>query len=286
MGARMSSMARTLAGAALAIALLASLLILTAAHAALISADAETGDLSQTKGIGAYGCCAYSVTVAANPTRTGKYAYKLDARVAGANHRAEIQVGGSVMGERWYGWSIFIPADWQNTAQFHLLTQWHVGSAMQPLQLVNNDAKIMWQHYEGFPDTAKMSVLWTGDFNAMRGKWTDWVVHANWQADSSGYIQAWMNGKQVVDWHGVSVTPGGGSPYWKCGFNYSAAESRVMYCDELRMGDASSSYADVALPSLCPACPPPPVCPPPPAPVPLVDCVTAGAVATCTARVQ
>src|SRR5512143_2386175 len=139
-------------------------------NGALVTADAESGDLSQTKSVGAYGCCSYSVTVAASPTRAGKYAYKLDARagdprIAGANHRAEVQAGGSVMGEYWYGWSTYIPADWQNTSQFHLLTQWHVGSAMQPLQLVNNGDKIMWQHYEGFGDTAKMSVLWSGDFN-------------------------------------------------------------------------------------------------------------------------
>lgn len=285
-------MKRIPTASAVVIALPSMLLILSAAHAALTIADAETGDLSQTKGIGAYGCCAYSVGIALSPTRTGKYAYRLDARagdprVAGANHRASVQVGGSVMGEYWYGWSTYIPADWQNTSQFHVLTHWHVGSAMQPLQLVNNGDKIMWQHWYGFgtvggsgTTNATLTTLWTGDFNAMKGKWTDWVVHANWQTDSSGYIQAWQNGTKVVDWHGVSVTPGGGSPYWNCGFNFQAAESRVMYCDELRMGDASSSYAEVA---------PPPLgldCPEAPAPVLINECITAGAVATCKARIQ
>ena len=226
--------------------------------ALVTTADAESGDLSQTKGAEAYGCCSYSVTIATSPTRAGKYAYKLDARasdprVAGANHRAEVQAGGSVMGEYWYGWSIYIPADWQNTSEFHLLTQWHVGSAMQPLQLVNNGDKIMWQHWYGFGTkggsgitNATSTTLWTGDFSAMKGKWTDWVVHANWQTNSSGYFQIWMNGTKVVDWHGTSVTPNGGSPYWKAGFNFQASESRVMYADEMRMGDASSSYDAVA----------------------------------------
>jgi hypothetical protein len=210
-----------------------------------------------------------SIVAQGGVSRAGGYAAKLscdvsDGRIAGANHRAKFQVGDAVTApaERWYGWAIYIPADWQDTNAFHILTDWHVNSVMQPLQLNANTNFIQWEHYD---QNQSQHVLWKAyDFDTMKGKWTDWIVHAYWSTDTSGnastngFFQIWRKigsaaWVQILNWHpgqgDATVIPGGGYPYWDIGLNYTNSESRIIYADEAKMGDAHSSFAEVAPPS-------------------------------------
>jgi Polysaccharide lyase len=224
------------------------------AHAALTgTVDFETGDLSQVRST--QGCCSYSLTITSDPVRLGSYAVKMDTRVgdppvAGGNHRAEVLVGDSVMGEHWYGWSLYFPADWNenlpySTGHWVNITQWH-GNVGVPLQLVASGNGIGFSHNQQLTDSGLFPGTNIGTVDSMIGKWTDFVVHANWQTDSSGYFEIWMNGTKVVDWHGVTAPNNGGlNPYWKAGLYYGTNENRTIYVDEMRMGDSSSSFDEV-----------------------------------------
>jgi Polysaccharide lyase len=233
--------------------LLASILFSASAQGALTNiADFETGDLSQVRST--QGCCSYSITVVSNPVRIGSYAVKMDTRVgdppvAGGNHRAEVLVGNAGMGEYWYGWSVYIPSDWDenlpnSTGHWVNITQWHNATGV-PLYLNLRGNEVSFVHNSQLTGADLFPGKIIGSVDSMLGKWTDFVAHINWSTSTNGYFKIWMNGVQVVNWTGVTVPTGSGNPYWKAGFNYASDESRVMYVDEMRMGDSGSSFDEV-----------------------------------------
>lgn len=99
--------------------------------------------------------------------------------------------------------------------------------------------------------------LWSG---AIEGAWVDIVMHVKWSGatsknDTDGFITVWVNGTIVTQVTGQNymgeLVDG---PYIKFGL-YAAGwktekdlgvDSRTLYHDELRVGDANSSYEEVS----------------------------------------
>ena len=92
-----------------------------------------------------------------------------------------------------------------------------------------------------------------------RGQWNDFVFHVNWSSNSDGFLKTWVNGKKELDVSGKNYhSEHRKYPYFKFGL-YQAnwkltgwskdvtygVNERTLYFDELRIGDASSSYAEV-----------------------------------------
>jgi hypothetical protein len=89
-----------------------------------------------------------------------------------------------------------------------------------------------------------------------KGVWYDCVYHIKWSANSDGVFQAWVNGKQVMDYSGPTLYAGQ-SAYLKLanyhsplGVPVSVVHSRIV---------RGATQADVALPLVVP----PPVAQPP-----------------------
>jgi hypothetical protein len=211
--------------------------------------DFETGDLSQSSRT--QKCCDYSVTVVQSPVRAGAYAMKsyinsTDPTVA-THRRAEVGFLPLVSGEYWYGWSNYLPADFAPSSLWHVLTQLHSGLNMSPLQEEIYSNAILFKHFVDGNSASPYVTLWQDNTpSKYYGKWTDYVVHVNWTNDSNvGYFQIWINGVKVTDWHG-STLGGATGAYWKAGLVEDAADTLTAYYDEMRYGDASSSYAEVA----------------------------------------
>jgi hypothetical protein len=89
---------------------------------------------------------------------------------------------------------------------------------------------------------------------ATRGVWTNFVVHAKWSTGSNGLLQVWMNGKLLVGKTGPNtfnnivqetVKWGVYQPWW-IGHAPAAGEQIVVLHDNIKVGDANSSYAEVA----------------------------------------
>ena len=94
-----------------------------------------------------------------------------------------------------------------------------------------------------------------------RGQWNDFVMHIKWSPNSDGVLQTWVNGKLELDSKGPNYYnehPASAYPYFKMGLYQSqygkgdwskaikwGVLERTLYHDELRIGDASSSYAEV-----------------------------------------
>jgi hypothetical protein len=87
------------------------------------------------------------------------------------------------------------------------------------------------------------------------GQWTDWVIHAVWSYQSNGVLQVWKDGALVVNVTGPNQYNDAQQEMMKFGiykswWNVEAPPSRdvlIVYHDRIRVGDANSSYNEIAL---------------------------------------
>lgn len=176
--------------------------------------------------------------------------------------------------EYWLGISVFIPADWNmdyvNGYSEGLVWQFHDVGYLDPtwrktLPLVLKHSQAGWV----ITNTATLNGQDRGNHTSFRkvvpyklGQWNDFVVNAKFSGatspdDEDGFLKVWVNGEQVLDRVGQNYfgeqTEG---PYFKFGmYNWGwrkeyvdqwvGANERVIWHDELRLGDAQSSYAEV-----------------------------------------
>ncbi len=156
--------------------------------------------------------------------------------------------------ERWYGFSIYLPASWVPDRSAEIVTQWHqhwdLGGS-PPLALVTRGGN--WeisQHWEGH---GRQSVA--GRYETDR--WTDWVFHVRWSTGADGLVQVWKDGRPVAGFEnriGRNTYDSSYGNYMKIGIykwdwsqkKPSDTSRRVMYHDELRVADGSGDYATVA----------------------------------------
>ena len=45
-------------------------------------------------------------------------------------------------------------------------------------------------------------VLYTEPEPLEKGVWHDWILHVRWSYDSDGFVEAWLDGEQVIDYAG------------------------------------------------------------------------------------
>jgi hypothetical protein len=197
--------------------------------------------------------------------------------VPNVNHdfRSEVARGYVAMGsENWYGFSIYVPMDWQPDSQSNILAQWHAatgpdghevgdGSAYPPISIDLQDdtwrVKINWNTIgagskgPGFGQ----KVFEIGKLK--KGVWIDFVAHAIWSGDATkGKFELWLDGQKVVDYAGGTeyVAQKNGTyfkigiyhPLWKPHYPTKQAEDTgitrpvVVFDDEVRTAGASGSF--------------------------------------------
>lgn len=85
-------------------------------------------------------------------------------------------------------------------------------------------------------------------FSATTDRWQDFVVHVKFASDRKGFIRMWRNGRQVINENVALIPPDKAAMGdWKAGVyvgNPGNGERRL-YIDELRVGNALSSYEEV-----------------------------------------
>lgn len=118
---------------------------------------------------------------------------------------------------------------------------------MQPLQLQLVNDRWCWVNWIGKKPNAKYNVLWCEIFSDKKGRWVDWVVNVRWTSEKNGFFRIWRDGKKIVDVVQPTTYPGY-PPYWKVGLVYPWKDkiTRSIYVDELRLGDSTASYLEVA----------------------------------------
>lgn len=164
--------------------------------------NAETGDLGQW-------CIANQavpgrITVVTSPVTQGQYAYRFqlnDGDTIFGTERVTLsqQCAGRYEQngeEKYYGWSVYLPADYPANTNWSLVVQWkgiHTGSPPISLNL-RNDRWML-----NYRPTVNSSELHKWDAPATKGRWENFVLHVKWSADPSiGFIEFWHNGQLVV----------------------------------------------------------------------------------------
>jgi hypothetical protein len=154
--------------------------------------------------------------------------------------------------ERWYAWSMRVPADFPEApaangrrtwpqitlAQFQQekgsLDDWHPSFMFAKM----NGGPLLVRRFQTWHKAAAWSwpLLDDGEF---RDEWHDILVHARWSVDD-GFFRVWVNGKQRVGYDGPTRIEGAGAVYHKYGI-YRVADSAnlpaVAYFSQLRMGE-------------------------------------------------
>src|SRR3990172_1067086 len=95
----------------------------------------------------------------------------------------------------------------------------------------------VWKHYQSPP--------------FKKGAWNDVVVHVRFNYDKPGITEVWLNGAKFVN-STPKVNPHANAhndplaPAFKLGFYASSTKAHTVYYDDIRVGDADSSYDEVA----------------------------------------
>lgn len=215
-------------------------------------------------------CCADSLTDAKAPDGTSAIKYLLrptDARIS-SSIRAEAELPSGAdspeTGERWYGLSYWFDT-YEKDPNPESILQFHDNDGTTPpLSIhVNNGRLLLMQ-----------SFLKTGnkptDIGVQElGKWVNIVLHVKWTTANTGLIEVWKDGVKVINITSAITNSKSGS-YGKYGINkwswdigslWSTIKTpRIFYITNVKIGNETSSYNEVA-PGAVVIVPPPP--PPP-----------------------
>lgn len=213
-------------------------------------------------------CCDLSLQRSDSIARSGKYSLRVslnshDPNVAGGK-RSEFSMGAerSTNFERWYGFSIFLPNDYQLDDQSEIVAQWHdaapaflIRSPPIALHLFHGQWRIaMFWGAKKFTDkaTANKKLLDLGAFE--KNKWTDFVFHIKFSYNDDGVLEIWKDGVQVMNYKGPNCYNDDNGPYFKVGiYKYPwngnknlPSENKVLYFDDIAIGNETAKYDDVA----------------------------------------
>jgi hypothetical protein len=204
-------------------------------------------------------CCTDSAQLSTTVVRAGGYASRFELRDTdadvSASKRAELSsaVVDPDNSERWYGFSIYLPADtWAPDPSAEVLAQWHQDSpdGSPPLSIDTHAG-----NWEVAVFGNAVPLVGPSQAYATNG-WTDWVVHVTWSANTQGLIEIWRGADLVYrqtgkatkadDHKGVYAKFGVYKWGWKGVGPTPVTHRRVVLHDELRIGDQSASRAAVA----------------------------------------
>ena len=218
--------------------------------------DFETGDFSQAHGT--EGGDVSIVKAGEAPVREGKYAAKISLKLN--QHRAEVAgFRSEAYGVARYGWSLYVPKDFDAFTHFSIITQWHSwGSGREspkdggpPTSMTISKGKLslklLHQGDDGW--TSKADYFSLGMADEMRDQWTDFVMEVNWQPPGKGgWLKLYKNDKLVVDYKGTTwFQDKDKGPYFKMGIYKGGTQWRgteegaIIYVDAARMALGESS---------------------------------------------
>ena len=201
----------------------------------------------------------YEIVTGPEPVRAGKYSCRFTLRKSQRVELVPRRCTAPVGSERWYGFSIYIPNDWvDNRRKDEVVAQWHAtpdrdkGEPWRSPPLAVRTFSNIWR-ISCLWDSKPLSIprieggapIWKGPIE--KGQWTDWVFHIKWSYRDDGLVEVWKNGTFLNRRQGPNCYNDKRGLYFKWGI-YHTRENRVLYNDELRIGDERTGYRTVAPP--------------------------------------
>lgn len=201
-----------------------------------------------------------SASITSSTARSGK-ALRLTL-IKGEGNRAELGTSPQAAPkEGWYGFSVYFPLSWEDDSQPESIAQWqsfpdkNENWRSAPLFIgVLNGQFILDQRTDSAAISLGATVQHKRDMlgPAIKGVWTDFVLHAKWSYKGDGLLELWKDDKLVFTKKGANCYNDQFNPYFKIGpynwdFEISKMKSdmRVLLVDEVRVGGPTSTYYDV-----------------------------------------
>jgi hypothetical protein len=205
------------------------------------------------------------ISLVETPRRAGTHAFKHV--ITNSTERAEIgklsppgRADSNV--PYWYGWSFMhmsepaIP-----NGKFTIVMQmyqghrdaglWPCGGGGHKISVVNRELQYHLQYGTG---SIKCNRYTLATFDQIKDKWVDVVLNVVWSTGGNGYFKLWLRiggdsgtWEQKIDYKGATIASGE-APYTKIGPYVGNPKNgeRLVYTDEFRWADASSTFEDVA----------------------------------------
>ncbi|MDQ4141814.1 MAG: polysaccharide lyase [Bacteroidota bacterium] len=205
----------------------------------------------------------YGFAVSDNRARNGSRAARFEIRSEDNQIRSEITLPGETHSERWYGNSIYLPSnDWDSDLipnGWDIITQWHAkedegeDARFPPIALVVTKGRLSVVVYwatRAENTNSTLSGKKVFDLGTLeKDKWLDMVYHINFSHESDGVLEVWKNGEKVINYNGPNCYNDNSLPYFKAGIyrrRWHDITKRVVYVDEVRVGNKNADYYDVA----------------------------------------
>jgi hypothetical protein len=113
----------------------------------------------------------------------------------------------------WYGWSLFVPVDYVNIYPTKVaLGQFHQHRS-HPVWMFQNSRG--GYHLDDQVTGTTRRYYKLIDDKDLRGKWHRIEVHAKWANKNDGFFKVWVNGQQMVDYSGQTMSAS--ATYFKYG---------------------------------------------------------------------
>jgi hypothetical protein len=215
-----------------------------------------------------------SITVSDTVAEAGKYSMKVVVNksdpIVNNGKRAEVTLYADsvVKVERWIGFSIFLPSSYiadpvpEAVQQYHDIPDLADGGVWRSppfaLETQNGHWLLVRRWSAATLTTNATSSGQTYDLGAYNtSTWTNWVFHIKFSWGSDGLIELWQNGKLILTVNGPNAYNDKLGNYFKLGIykwgwlpeydtGTSTTTRREVFYDNLRIGNASATYKDVA----------------------------------------
>jgi hypothetical protein len=148
--------------------------------------------------------------------------------------------------EKWYSFAIYLPSkEYPFDPSNEVISQWHQGGSPAISLRIQKD-----EFYLRLPATApdkKWINISLG--KAQKDQWTEFVLHVIHSGTDHGLIQVWKNGEKLITYQGPNNYDHMRLPVWKIGIykaiwnnNETPSSKRVVFFDDIKVGDASMNY--------------------------------------------
>ena len=200
-----------------------------------------------------FNCSGNCPTISSEQALSGKYAMRSEVTANMSNQkRAEVVIKGANKSmdfekDYWFGFSVYIPSNWQTPAGFEIPFQIHEpdGNTRPTVALYTGSGT--WKiKTEGAGFSKEEQFL--NPVSADRGKWVDFVVQYRPSYKGTGIIKIWKDKNLVYTRTGNTAGNYVGGTYAKFGIYKGALpDNNVLYHDEIRItSNPKAGYKDVA----------------------------------------
>jgi hypothetical protein len=110
-----------------------------------------------------------------------------------------------------FSWSMFLPTDFPIVPVRLVVAQWKQ-ACFHSTDPCSNDSPVLAVRYVGgvlriTQDLNRQFIVLYQEKRDLRGSWLDLRFQARFTPQATGFVRAWLDGKQVVDYKGITANP-------------------------------------------------------------------------------